>query len=130
MVLNDPLASALSKIRNYEEIGRKECVIKPCSKLIKKVFDILNTEGYLGKYVEVEDGKGNYLNLNLIGKINRCGAVKPRFSVSIQDFEKFEKRFLPAKDFGLLIVSTSKGLMSHKLAKKNDIGGKIIAYCY
>ncbi|HII72684.1 TPA: 30S ribosomal protein S8 [Candidatus Woesearchaeota archaeon] len=130
MSLNDPLSNALSKVLNGETVGKKEIVIKPTSSFIKKVLDILNQEGYVGKYEEVQDGKGNHLKLSLLGNINKCGAIKPRFAVNLDGYEKYEKRFLLAKDFGLLIVSTSKGLMTQYAAKEKRLGGKLVAYCY
>ena len=130
MALNDTLSNAMSKVQNYEKVGKKELLIKPTSSIIKKVFDILNAEGYIGKYEETDDGRGKYLKLNLLGNINECGSIKPRFAVKLSDYEKFEKRFLPAKDFGVLIVSTSKGMMTHYKAKENKIGGKLVAFCY
>ena len=66
----------------------------------------------------------------LIGKINNCNVIKPRFNVKNDNYEKFEKRFLLAKDFGIIIVSTPKGLMTHIEAKEKGIGGKLILYCY
>ena len=44
--------------------------------------------------------------------------------------EKFEKRYLPAKDFGILLVTTNKGVMTHEEAKKNHVGGKLLAYVF
>ena len=130
MVLNDPLSNAMSKICSYEKISKKECFIKPVSKTIKKILDVLNEEGYLGSYEEIEDGRGNHLKLNLLGKINECGGIKPRFAVTIDSYEKFEKRYLPAKGFGLLIVSTSQGIMTHEKAIEKKLGGRLMAFCY
>ena len=130
MTMNDPLAAALSKMINAEKIGTKEVMFKPVSGFMKKVLDILNAEGYVGLYETIEDGRGSHLVLNLLGKVNGCGVVKPRFTVSMKTYEKYEKRFLPAKGFGILIVSTSQGLMTHVEAKEKNIGGKLIAYCY
>jgi small subunit ribosomal protein S8 len=130
MSLNDPLSNAMSKILNHEKVGKKGCIIKPMSKVIKKVLDILNEEGYIGKYEEVEDGKGNYLKLNLLGNVNKCGSIKPRFAVGVGDYEKYEKRYLPSKGFGVLVVSTPKGLMTHEKAKESKTGGRLVAYCY
>jgi len=130
MALNDPLANALSTLLNAEGIGKYDCSIKPSSKLIKKVLDILQSRGYIQGYQEIEDGKGNMLKITISGKINKCGAIKPRHSATISDYEKFENRYLPAKDFGLLIVSTSQGIMTHVEAKDKKLGGKLLAYCY
>jgi len=130
MTLNDPLANALSKTITAEKLSKETITVYPASKLIKNVFEVLNKSMYIGDYVEKEDDKGNYLIVNLLGRINKCGVVKPRFSTKKAGFEKFEKRFLPSRDFGILIVSTPKGLMTHKEAIKNNLGGRIIAYCY
>lgn len=130
MVLNDALANALSVILNNEKANKKECFIKPVSKVIKKVLSIMNEKNYLGSLEEIDDGKGGMLKVNLINKVNKCGAIKPRHSIKQDDFEKFEKRHLPAKDFGILIISTPKGIMTHNEAKEKKIGGKLLAYCY
>jgi small subunit ribosomal protein S8 len=129
-MLNDTLANALSKILNAERRYRSECLIKPSSKLLKKVLDVMKEKGYIGSFVEINDNRGNVLKVNLIGKINKCNAVKPRFSVTLNDFEKYEKRFLPAKGFGIILVSTNKGIMILDEAKEKKLGGKLLAYCY
>lgn len=129
-MLNDPLANILSVIRNAEEKGMKQCSVKPSSRLITGVLDILNGKRFIGSYNLVNDGRGGILHVNLIGAINNCGAIKPRFPVGLPDYEKFEKRFLPSKDFGVLIVSTPKGIMTHSDAKSKGYGGRLLAFCY
>lgn len=129
-MLNDPLANVLSKALNYELTGKKEVLINPLSKLIKGVLKIFKEHGYIGDVEIITDSRGCVGKLNLLGAINKCGVIKPRFSVSLENFEKFEKRYLPAVGVGILIVSTNKGLMTHEEAKKNHIGGRLIAYCY
>ncbi len=128
--MNDTIASALSKINNAEKASKKIVVLTPSSKLLRQTLELLNKHNYVGEFVEETDSHGSRITLNLLGEINQIGAVKPRYAVKIEDFEKFEKRFLPAKDFGFLIVSTSKGLMTHKEAKEQKLGGRLIAYCY
>ncbi len=129
-MLNDALANTLSKIMNADKIGQKEVVIKPFSTLIKKVLTVMNEEGYVGTFEEKKDSNGNYLVLNLLGNLNKCNVVKPRYAVNLDKFEKFEKRFLPAKEFGILIVTTPKGIITHRQAKEQNTGGKLLAYCY
>lgn len=130
MSLNDPISNALSKILNAEKVGKSTCTFKPISKVLKKILDIMKDEKYIGDYKEIEDGKGNYIEINLLGNINSCGAVKPRYPVSRYGFEKFEKRYLPATGFGLIIVSTSQGIMKHTEAIDKKIGGKLLAFIY
>ncbi|MBW2974221.1 30S ribosomal protein S8 [Candidatus Woesearchaeota archaeon] len=129
-MLNDTLATALSAVINMEKTGKKECVIRPSSKIIKFVLKIMNENNYIGSFEEVATAKGNMLKVNLLGNINKCGAIKPRYSVKKAGYEKFEKRYLPAKDFGIIFVSTSKGILTHNEAKKKGLGGKLIAFCY
>lgn len=130
-MLNDPLANTLSKMVNAEKIGRESCLVRPASKVILKVLDIMNEKGYIGKYEIVSEGRGKVLKIYLIGKLNKAGVIKPRFSVKYDGgYEKFEKRYLPAKGFGHLIVSTPKGMMIHEEAKDKKFGGVLIAYFY
>lgn len=130
MSMNDPLSAALSKVLNCERIGRKECAIKPVSTMIKKVLEIMNAHKFIGTFKETDDGRGGFIVVNLLGNINKCGSIKPRFPCALDDFTKFEKRYLLAKGFGIIIISTPGGLMTHEEAKKKKIGGKLIAYCY
>ena len=130
MSLNDPLASALSAILNCEKIGKNECDVRPSSKMVKKVLDVIRNNKYIGDFKEIESGRGNSIKVNLIGSINKCGVIKPRYSIKKVNFEKFEKRYLLAKGMGILIVSTPLGIMTHDEAKKKNIGGRLLAYCY
>lgn len=126
MALNDPLSNVLASIVNYERVGKKELKVKTSSKLIKKVLDIMKENSYIGEYKE----NNGSLKINLLGNINKCGVIKPRFAVKKNGYEKFEKRFLPAQGFGFIIVSTSQGIMIHEEAKGKEVGGKLIAYVY
>lgn len=127
MSMNDTLAAGLSKILNAEKRNKPECVISVVSNLLKNVLDIMNKEGYIGTY---EDINPREIKINILGRINKCGSIKPRFSVTLEEYDKFEKRYLLAKEMGILIISTSQGLMTHKEAKEKKLGGKLIAYCY
>ena len=129
-MMNDPLANALSLIMNAEKIGRKECTIKPSSKLIEKVIEIMKDNQFLGEFKKIESRQGDSLEINLLNNINKCGVIKPRHSIKKDNYEKFEKRFLPAKGFGILIVSTPKGIMTQEDAKNKESGGKLLAFIY
>lgn len=129
-MLNDPLANAMSLILNVEKTGKSECEIKPVSKVIKDVLSIMKDKQFIGEFKEIKDSKGGFIKINLIGNINKCSAIKPRFSVKSINFEKYEKRYLPAKDVGIIFVSTAKGIMPNDEAKKKKLGGRLLAYCY
>lgn len=130
MSMNDPLASVLSMVKSYDQLGKRELHTKSNSRFIRQVLGVLQANRYLGAAEEIEDGRGNILKVNLLGAINAVGVIKPRFSVERDEYEKYEKRLLPAKNFGILIVSTNQGLMTHIEAKQKNLGGKLICYCY
>ncbi len=130
MVLLDPLANALSAIKNAESVGKGECSVTPVSKLIGDVLRVMQKGNYIGDFEYVEDGKAGIFTIELVGAINKCGAIKPRFSVQTTDIEKWEQRYLPARNFGYLILTTSDGIMTHAEARERGIGGKLLAYVY
>ncbi|MBA5942233.1 MAG: 30S ribosomal protein S8 [Methanophagales archaeon] len=130
MSLNDPLADALSHIKNTERVGKMECTIKPASKLIGNVLSVMKESGYIDEFEFADDGKAGLFKVRLCGKINDCNAIKPRFHVRVKEYEKWEKRLLPARDFGSLIVTTSNGVISHKKAIEDGIGGQLLAFVY
>ncbi|UCF12847.1 MAG: 30S ribosomal protein S8 [Thermoplasmatales archaeon] len=129
-MLNDPLANALSTIKNAEIKGMDKCIIRPSSKMIRGILSLLKDRGYVGSFEYVDDGKAGIFQVKLIGNINNCGVIKPRYPIKRSDLEKWESRYLPARDFGLLILTTTEGIISHNDARKKGIGGKLLAYVY
>jgi small subunit ribosomal protein S8 len=127
---HDPLADALCMIKNAEHSGKRECFIQPASKLVGRVLKVMQESGYIKQFEHVSNEQAGSYKVLLHGAINKCNIIKPRFSVKKADFEKFESRYLPAQDFGLLILTTTQGVVSHKAAKEMGIGGKLLAYVY
>ncbi|MGQ9582272.1 MAG: 30S ribosomal protein S8 [Thermoplasmatota archaeon] len=127
---HDPLSDAMSVIKNAERAGMPECIVRPSSQLIGRVLRVMTESGYIKSFEPIQDGRGGKFRVRLSGAINDCGVVKPRYSVRKQEFEKWESRFLPAQDFGVLILTTTKGVMSHFKAKELGTGGKLLAYVY
>ena len=128
MVVRDWLSAMLNDIMNCKKAGKKETVILPVSNLILNVLKILKDNDYIEDF-EVKEDRFKYVLIK-IKKINKCGAIKPRFFVKKDGFNKYVKRYLPARNFGIIIVSTNKGLMIHREAMEKNIGGSLIAYCY
>ena len=127
---NDNLANVLSAIKNSEIVSKKSVKTTCNSTVVQRVLDVLKEADYIEGYESVVDGRSGTLTIALKKAINNIGAVKPRFAVKTTGFIKFEKRFLPAQGFGILVVSTPKGIMTHEQAKEQKLGGKLLAYCY
>jgi len=128
-MLQDALADALSAIKNAEKIGKREVVTR-ASKEIRAVFSLIKQHGYIGEFEFIDDGKSGKFRVELNGRVIDANVIKPRYSVRVGEFEKFEKRFLPAREFGILIVSTPKGIVDHKKAREMKTGGKLVAFIY
>jgi small subunit ribosomal protein S8 len=126
----DLLSDALSNIWNHEIIGHREVVIKPASKLIGAVLRVLQKTGYIGEFEFIDDSRTGIFKVQLLGRISKCRVIKPRFPVGKAGYEAWEKRYLPSRDFGLLIVSTPEGVLSHQEAKGKGLGGRLLAYVY
>ena len=130
MVMLDPVANGLTAIKNAEMVRKKEVVICPASKLLGAILKVMQKYGYIGEFEYIDDGRAGKFRVQLLGRINKCGAIKPRFPVRKDEFEEWEKRFLPARDIDILIVSTPEGVISHHEAKRRGIGGRLVAYVY
>lgn len=126
---HDLLTDVLHVLTNAERTGKRGCTV-PASSLVKNVLKVLQAESYIGRFEFIDDGKSGKFEIQLVGKINESKAIKPRFPVKSGEFEKWETRYLPAKDFGLLIVSTSKGVTTQKEAVRSKSGGRLLAYVY
>ncbi|MGC8961105.1 MAG: 30S ribosomal protein S8 [Candidatus Bathyarchaeia archaeon] len=130
MTSMNPLSNALSTIYNHEERRKRECVIWPASKLIGSVLRVMQKNGYIGEFEFIDDGRAGKFRVQLLGRINRCGAVRPHYPVKVEKLEEWEKRYLPSRDIGILILTTPKGIISNREAKELRMGGRLLAYVY
>jgi small subunit ribosomal protein S8 len=126
----NPLSNALSTIYNHEERRKRECIIWPASKLIGLVLRVMQKNGYIGEFEFIDDGRAGKFRVQLLGRINRCGAVRPHYPVKVEDLEEWEKRYLPSRDIGILVLTTPKGILSNREAKDLRVGGRLLAYVY
>ncbi len=126
----DTLTNGLITVINNEMRNKRECIISPASKLLGRVLRIMQLNGYLGEFEFIDDGRSGKFKVQLLGRINKCGAVKPRFPVQFDKFEDWEKKFLPSRDVGIMVVSTSRGVMSHSEAEEKNLGGRLLAFVY
>ncbi len=133
MVVMDPLANALSAIQNAEMRAKSEVVVWPASKLVINVLRTMQREGYVGEIEYIDDGRWGKIKIQLLGRINKTGVIKPRFSVKYRDLERMPhmiRKYLPAYNIGILIISTPYGVLSHKEAIEKKTGGVLLAYVY
>jgi small subunit ribosomal protein S8 len=129
-MMHDLINDAITNLKNYESVGKAECTVRPKSKLLIDILRIFQKSGYVGEFEVSEDRRGGSIRIKLLKQINDCGTIKPRHPVRKDEFQKWEQQYLPARDFGVLVVSTPKGVMSHAEAKEKGLGGRLLAYVY
>ena len=120
----DVVADGLNEIMNAKKAKKQEVILKKHSKLLIGILGIMKEMGYLDYKIEKNELKVKIKNLNM------AKAIKPRYTVSVKKINFYVRRFLPAKNFGFIIISTNKGLMKDKEAEEKNLGGCLIAYIY
>merc|ERR1719232_802647 len=96
------LADCLKCINNAEKRGKRQVLVRPCSKIV----------------------------ISLTGRLNKCGVISPRFDVAIGDIEKWTTNLLPSRQFGYVVLTTSGGIMDHEEARRKHLGGKILGFFF
>ncbi|HRZ85741.1 MAG TPA: 30S ribosomal protein S8 [Candidatus Paceibacterota bacterium] len=121
----DIIADTLNQIMNAKKCKKTVIVVTRSSKLLIKVLEIAKDN----RYIEEFSLDNNRLSIK-IGSLHECKAIKPRYYVGNEGIAKYMKRFLPAKDLGVIIISTNQGVMTHQEAIEKKIGGCLISYFY
>jgi len=130
MTVTNILANLFTSLQNAELRRKKETIVIPASNLASEVMRVLQKKRYIGEFEFIDDGVSGKLRVQLLGRINKCGAVNPRYPIRAKDYTKWESRYLPAVGVGMLIISTPQGVLSHAEAAEKNIGGRLLGYVY
>lgn len=125
-VLND----CLRAIVNAERLGKRQVMVRPSSKVIIKFLQTMMSKGYIGEFEIVDDHRGKKIVVELLGRINKCGVVTPRFDVGLDDIERWIITLLPSRQFGYLVLTTSEGILDHEECRKLHVSGKVLGFFY
>ena len=132
MQMSDVIADMLTRIRNAND-AKHATVDIPASNMKKSIADILVNEGYVKSYQVIEDGKQGVIRVTLkytagkqkvIRGIRRVSKPGLRIYASCEDMPKV------MNGLGIAIVSTSKGIMTDKKARRENVGGEILAFVW
>ena len=128
MVRMNVLADALKSINNAEKRGKRQVLIRPCSKVIVRFLTVMMKHGYIGEFEIIDDHRAGKIVVNLTGRLNKCGVISPRFDVQLKDLEKWQNNLLPSRQFGFIVLTTSAGIMDHEEARRKHMGAKILGF--
>lgn len=86
--------------------------------------------GYIGDFEIVDDHRAGKIVVNLIGRINKCGVISPRYDVTLDSIEQLASDILPSRQFGHLVITTTYGMLVHEEARRKHTGGKIVGFFF
>ncbi|MBR6880697.1 MAG: 30S ribosomal protein S8 [Clostridiales bacterium] len=131
MQITDAIADMLTRIRNAGDAGH-ETVSVPASNLKKAIAQILLDEGYITKFDVEEDNKQGTINITLkySGKKHVISGIKRISKPGLRTYADKENLPYVLGGLGIAIISTSKGVMTDKSARKNGVGGEVLAYVW
>jgi len=122
----DIVADGLNQVMNAKRVQKQELTIKRYSKVLLNLFEMMKAKGHIDFEADVDT---KTVKVSIL-KLNECKAIKPRYYVAVGGIDKYLRRFLPSRNFGTLVISTNKGMLSHKEAVKGNLGGSVVAYFY
>lgn len=120
----DIVADGLNVIMNAKKAKKTSVVLQKHSKLLRHILDLAKGEGLLSYEID-----GTRLKVE-IKDLNAIKAIKPRYTVKKDNINFYVRRYLPARDFGFVVVSTNQGLKKHMEAEEEELGGCLMAYMY
>merc|ERR1712179_175297 len=130
MVLMSVLNSTLLNITNAERRGKRQVLVRPTSKVVIKFLQCMQKHGYIGEFEIIDDRRNGKIVVNLIGRVNKCAVVSPRFDITLSSMEKWLNALMPSRQFGKMVLTTSYGIMDHEEARRKNTGGKVLGYFY
>ena len=132
MTMTYPIADMLTRIRNANTVGHKTVDI-PASKMKKSIVEILLEEGYIKGYDCVEDGSQGIIRVQMkygAGKEKVISGIKKISKPGLKVYAKHNEIPKVLGGLGIAIISTSRGIVSDKEARKLGVGGEVICYVW
>ncbi|NWI66546.1 RS15A protein, partial [Todus mexicanus] len=131
MVRMNVLADALKSINNAEKRGKRQVLIRPCSKVIVRFLTVMMKHGYIGEFEIIDDHRAGKIVVNLTGRLNKVGFAFLHSSQFSRKVLRLLRVFMFLLDtFLYIVLTTSAGIMDHEEARRKHTGGKILGFFF
>jgi len=130
MVRVNVLGDCLKAINNAEKNGRRQVLVRPSSKVVIKFLQCMQRHGYIGEFEIIDDHRAGKIVIQLLGRINKCGVISPRYDMPVGELESWLRNLLPSRQFGYVVITSSAGIMDHEEARRKHVGGKLLGFFY
>ena len=130
MVRISVLSDVLKTILNAERAGKRQVLVRPSSKVVLKFLKLMQKRNYIGDFEVVDDRRSGKIVIELLGRLNKCGVISPRFDVAVHDYEQIVSNILPSRQFGFVVLTTNEGIKDHEKARRRHVGGKLLGFFY
>jgi small subunit ribosomal protein S15Ae len=130
MVRVSVLADCLKSIINAEKRGKRQVIVRPASKVIIRFLQLMQKHGYIGEFEVIDDHRNHKIVIDLIGRLNKCGVISPRYDLQLPKLENVVSQLLPSRQFGFVVLTTNYGILDHEEARARHVGGKLLGYFF
>lgn len=123
------LAQACTSLNNANAQNRRQVLIRNINSTVIRFFTMMQAYGYISDINIVRDKRVQKMCVTLTGRLNKCAAISPNYDLKKDEVERFRASVLPARQFGHLVLHTTKGMKDHNECI-GKIGGKVLGYFF
>ncbi|KAM0677801.1 ribosomal protein S15a [Binucleata daphniae] len=124
------LTATCKTINNANKKGHRQVLIRKTSKQVLAFLEFMLKHGYIEQITYFDDHRQGKVVVDLNGRLLKCSSVCPQYHIKHKEIEDWRSRLLPARQFGHLVVTTSKGIMDQTECLKENLGGRIVGFFY
>ncbi|KAM0673124.1 ribosomal protein S15a [Gurleya vavrai] len=124
------LTATCKTINNANRKRERQVLLRKTSKQVLAFLEFMMHRGYIDQITFFDDHRQGKVVVDLNGRLIKCGSICPQYHIKCKDLEDWRQRLLPARQFGHLVVTTSKGIMDQNECLKENVGGRIVGFFY
>lgn len=124
------LSNMCKAINNASRAGKRQLLLGVSTSETRSFLLQMLKHGYISGFSYIDDKRSGKNIIDLNGRLNKCGAISPNYTVKLAEVESFRMKLLPARQLGHVLFSTSKGVLDHRECLTENVGGQILGFFY